>query len=266
MYTPYPVTASTISIHLDFNVTWQQSTTVRVNAFRPGSEELAFVEDIDKLQLKILATYSRWMGTSARAVFADETPPSTACIVYMRKYHRLAPVITTGLPGPALRPPHPIPSAAIGSYRQYSAVSPNLSDWLKDKALNLQKQNLQNIVNGLQITGASLEQLHDFALHWGHCAETLALLYNPTGCPGQSFLVQRYGNTTSTASQEVPSGGLAMRVSAWYCSEDCKAKAWEASHYELCVQFHVGAYTYNDRALEYMCGKLGSWTSQPGEK
>ncbi|KAJ6577487.1 hypothetical protein B0H19DRAFT_1062098 [Mycena capillaripes] len=107
------------------------------------------------IHVSILAHYTKWIDvlSKSRDYFIDSAP-STTCIMYHR----------TAVPGS--EPPF-IPAA----------VFPNLSEAHKDTALRLQQENIQGFVQGLIINGASPRELVGHDVHFGHCAEVLALLY-----------------------------------------------------------------------------------------
>ncbi|KAJ7510508.1 hypothetical protein B0H11DRAFT_1191941 [Mycena galericulata] len=130
----------------------------------------------DEIHLKMLATYTRWIDIAAQAHFNahGDHIPSTACIMYMKNPTPIpnqpaAPILSTSGPDPGTGTPaqHFIPAA----------VFPSLSGLLKNEALKIQKQNLQGFLDGLQFLGMSPQELRGFEVHFGHCAEALALLY-----------------------------------------------------------------------------------------
>ncbi|KAJ7911445.1 hypothetical protein B0H13DRAFT_2481391 [Mycena leptocephala] len=116
-----------------------------------GNESPARKQDIN---FALLAHYTKWVDVLSKSPFLKDSGPTTTCVMYGRT------VV------PSSEPPF-IPAA----------VFPNLSGAHKDAALKLQQENIQGFIEGLIINGVSPQQLAGFQVHFGHCAEVLALLY-----------------------------------------------------------------------------------------
>ncbi|KAJ6544659.1 hypothetical protein DFH09DRAFT_1088524 [Mycena vulgaris] len=132
----------------------------------------------DAMHLKMLATYSKWVDIAAKEHFNayGDDGPSTACIVYVRTAVTSAayPTATaTTVTSPILSTADPAPKTNFIP----AAVFPSLSGALKHDALRLQQENLQGFLEQLEIIGVSPQELAGFQVHFGHCAEALALLY-----------------------------------------------------------------------------------------
>jgi hypothetical protein len=110
----------------------------------------------NNIHLKILAFYTKWITNVARSTYfgengKDEAGPSTACIVFS--------------------PTQPFQTVAVPC-----AMFPNLSPAMKAEGRGIQQENLQNFIAGLGINGSSPRELQNEAVHFGDCAEVLALL------------------------------------------------------------------------------------------
>ncbi|KAJ7318815.1 hypothetical protein DFH08DRAFT_819706 [Mycena albidolilacea] len=132
--------------------------------------------EMEAVHLRMLANYCSWIRIAATSYFVNEdSAPTTACVIYTTTHQRkVLPILapTGGAPGaqPVLKP-------GSGRFRLDAAVFPNLSEYLKDEARKLQEKNLQGFMEGLTFTGLSPLAIQELGIHWGHCAETLALLY-----------------------------------------------------------------------------------------
>ncbi|KAJ7348071.1 hypothetical protein DFH08DRAFT_808834 [Mycena albidolilacea] len=110
----------------------------------------------NNIHLKILAFYTKWITNVARSTYfgenGNDAGPSTACIVFS--------------------PTQPFQTVAVPC-----AMFPNLSPAMKAEGRGIQQENLQNFIAGLGINGSSPRELQNEAVHFGDCAEVLALLY-----------------------------------------------------------------------------------------
>ncbi|KAF8177080.1 hypothetical protein K438DRAFT_2022360 [Mycena galopus ATCC 62051] len=111
---------------------------------------------IKRINHKMLATFMKWIYISARGHFADPPPNTASPEKKLKKHHQ--------------------------RYTMKVAVSPNLSGWLKDDAVKLQQANLSHENLERFLRGLGFEEPSQLAFklgeyQWGHCAETLALLY-----------------------------------------------------------------------------------------
>ncbi|KAJ6488131.1 hypothetical protein C8R47DRAFT_508313 [Mycena vitilis] len=116
---------------------------------RPNSDV-----ELEAIHLSILAHYTKWIDILSKSGWFKDAAPKTTCIMYNR-------------------------TPVLGSDRAIipAAIFPNLSGVFKDEAVLLQQENMQGFLDGLRIMGVSPQQLKNLSVHFGHCAEVLALLY-----------------------------------------------------------------------------------------